>query len=149
MTTNPPTFSQRAMDALLSRNDTKQWEALVGTLLKRLELPAVTYAEAEANYLLLANSIASKLNIPRTDIEIFVQGSVRTKTTIPQRHPAKFDLDIVVKLTNPWLTQMNPHELFEHFGKSLAGRVGDHQQLDAALRPARRDETVASDEQKT
>lgn len=121
MTTNPPTFSQRAMDVLLARNDAKQWEALIGTLLKRLELPAATYAEAEADYLLLANSIARKLNIPRTDIEIFVQGSVRTKTTIPQRHPAKFDLDIVVKLTNPWLTQMDPHELFEHFGKALEG----------------------------
>lgn len=121
MTTNPPTFSKRAMDALLARNDARQWEKLIGSLLKRLELPAPTYAAAEADYHLLADSIARKLNIARTDIEIFAQGSVRTKTTIPQRHPAKFDIDIVVKLTNPWLAQMDPHDLFEHFGKALEG----------------------------
>lgn len=122
MTTNPPTLSRRAMDALLERNDAQQWELLIGNLLKRLELPPATRAAAEVDYLWLANSIANKLGILRSDIEIFAQGSMRTQTTIPQRAPAKlFDLDIVVKLKSAWLAQMNPHELFRVFGKALEG----------------------------
>jgi hypothetical protein len=110
------------MDALLARNDAKQWELLIGNLLKRLELPPATRAAAEADYLALANSIAQKLGVLRSDIEIFSQGSMRTQTTIPQRAPAKlFDLDIVVKLNAPWLTQTDPHELFKLFGKALEG----------------------------
>lgn len=122
MTTNPPTFSKRAMDALLARNDAKQWEFLIGNLLKRLELPPATRAAAEADYLRLADAIANKLGILRGEIDIFAQGSMRTQTTIPQRAPAKlFDLDIVVKLKSAWLAQKNPHDLFRIFGKALEG----------------------------
>lgn len=121
MTTNPPTFSKRALDALTANSDAHQWERLIGTLLRRLELPDDVRALAERDYMRLADSIASKLDILRTDIDIFPQGSMRTQTTIPQRHPAKFDLDIVVKFKAPWLVHMDPHELFRMFGKALGG----------------------------
>lgn len=121
MTTNPPTFSKRALDALTANSNPHQWEQLIGNLLRKLDLPDDVRAQAEQDYLHLANAIASRLNILRTDIDVFPQGSMRTQTTIPQRHPAKFDLDIVVRLKAPWLAHMDPHELFKAFGRALQG----------------------------
>lgn len=46
---------------------------------------------------------------------------MRTQTTISQRHPVKFDLDIVVKLTGPLYNSPNPETMFQAFGTALEG----------------------------
>ena len=92
MTTNP-TLSKRVIASLTARSDAQQWEELIANLLRRLELDDAERSNAERDYEKLADNIASKLSIPRHDVEIFPQGSMRTQTTISQRHPVKFDLD--------------------------------------------------------
>lgn len=120
MTTNPR-LPKRVIDSLNSRREARQWEQLIGSLLRRLELNPADRARAEADYEKLAERVADKLSLPRHDVHIFPQGSMRTQTTISQRHPVKFDLDLVVKLTGPKYDSPDPEVMFEAFGKSLEG----------------------------
>jgi hypothetical protein len=120
MTTNP-TLSKRVIASLNARSEAVQWEELIGNLLRRLELDETERRNAERDYDQLANSIATKLSIPRHDVHIFPQGSMRTQTTISQRYPVKFDLDIVVKLTGPKYINPAPEAMFAAFGLALKG----------------------------
>lgn len=114
-------FSKRILDSLSSQEDVQQWELLISKLLKRLELDAGEKADAEREYEALAGSIATKLNLPRHDVEVFPQGSMRTQTTINPRHPANFDIDIFVKLQGPGYDVMDSETMFQLFGKALQG----------------------------
>lgn len=120
MTTNP-SLSKRVIASLNSRSETRQWEQLIVNLLRRLELDPADRARAEADYEKLAERVAEKLSLPRHDVHIFPQGSMRTQTTISQRHPVKFDLDLIVKLTGPKYDSPNPEVMFAAFGKALEG----------------------------
>ncbi|WP_439669196.1 Nucleotidyltransferase [Cupriavidus necator] len=120
MTTNL-TLSKRIIGSLNARSETQQWEDLIGNLLRRLELDETERQNAEADYEQVANDIAAKLSIPRHDVEIFPQGSMRTQTTISQRYPVKFDLDVVVKLSGPKYIAPDPEAMFDAFGKALEG----------------------------
>lgn len=120
MTTNP-TLSRRVIASLNARSEAVQWEELISNLLRRLELDETERRNAERDYDQLANSIATKLSIPRHDVHIFPQGSMRTQTTISQRYPVKFDLDIVVKLTGPKYINPDPESMFAAFGLALKG----------------------------
>ena len=120
MTTNP-TLSKRIIASLKSSGEEHQWEQLIGNLLRRLELDSTDRARAEADYEKLAERVAEKLSLPRHDVHIFPQGSMRTQTTISQRYPVNFDLDLVVKLTGPKYDSPNPEAMFAAFGKALEG----------------------------
>lgn len=120
MTTNL-TLSKRLIESLNARSETQQWEDLIGNLLRRLELDETERRNAEADYEQLANHIAGKLSIARHDVEIFPQGSMRTQTTISQRYPVKFDLDVVVKLSGPKYVMPDPEVMFAAFGEALKG----------------------------
>ena len=74
MTTNP-SLSKRVIASLNSRSETRQWEQLIVTLLRRLELDPADRARAEADYEKLAERVAEKLSLPRHDVHIFPQGS--------------------------------------------------------------------------
>ncbi|ATE72052.1 nucleotidyltransferase domain-containing protein [Lysobacter capsici] len=124
MTTQYP-MSKRVVAALDARNESRQWEALITNLLKRLELDPKERAMAEADYEQLANQLAAKLSIPRHDVHIFPQGSMRTQTTISQRYPTNFDLDLVVKLSGPKYAQAEPETMFAAFGKALEGNESE------------------------
>lgn len=114
-------LSQRILKSLASRHEEQQWEVLIAKLLKRLELEEHERADAERAYEELGNSIAAKLKLPRHEVEVFPQGSMRTQTTINPRHPTKFDLDIVVKLLGPGYDSMAPEVMFQTFGTALKG----------------------------
>jgi hypothetical protein len=120
MTTNP-TLSKRVIASLKSSGEEHQWEQVIGNLLRRLELDPADRARAEADYEKLAERVAEKLSLPRHDVHIFPQGSMRTQTTISQRHPAKFDLDLIVKLMGPKYDSPNPEVMFAAFGRALEG----------------------------
>jgi hypothetical protein len=120
MTTNP-TLSKRIIASLKSSGEEHQWEQLIGNLLRRLELDPIERERAEADYEKLAERVAEKLSLPRHDVHIFPQGSMRTQTTISQRYPVNFDLDLVVKLTGPKYDSPNPEVMFAAFGKALEG----------------------------
>lgn len=120
MTTNP-SLPKRVIASLNSRSEARQWEQLIGNLLRRLELDPADRARAEADYEKLAERVADKLSLPRHDVHIFPQGSMRTQTTISQRHPVKFDLDLIVKLTGPKYDSPNPEVMFAAFGRALEG----------------------------
>lgn len=120
MTTNP-SLPKRVIASLNARSEAQQWEQLIGNLLRRLELDPADRARAEADYEKLAERVADKLSLPRHDVHIFPQGSMRTQTTISQRHPVKFDLDLIVKLTGPKYDSPNPEVMFAAFGKALEG----------------------------
>lgn len=106
---------------LAARNQTTQWETLLAAMLKRLELDEFERARAEIHYNRLAQHIARKLHIADTDVHVIVQGSMRTQTTISPRGNAKFDLDIVVKLTGSHFTNIDSNKFFAEFGKALEG----------------------------
>jgi hypothetical protein len=120
MTTNP-SLSKRVIASLAARSEAQQWEELIANLLRRLELGETERRNAEADYAKLADRLAQKLDIPRHDVHIFPQGSMRTQTTISQRYPVNFDLDLVVKLTGPKYDSPDPEVLFKAFGKALEG----------------------------
>lgn len=120
MTNN--SLSKRITASLVERNASEQWATLIANLLRRLELDADERARAEADYARLADHLANKLSIPRHDVHIFPQGSMRTQTTISQRHPVNFDLDLVVKLTGPAYVAPDPEMMFARFGEALEGR---------------------------
>ncbi|OXC71793.1 nucleotidyltransferase domain-containing protein [Caballeronia sordidicola] len=120
MTTNP-SLSKRLIASLNARAEAQQWEQLIAKLLQRLELNPEDRASAVADYEKVADRLAQKLSIPRHDVHIFPQGSMRTQTTISQQHPVKFDLDLVVKLTGPAYDSPDPETMFEAFGLALEG----------------------------
>jgi hypothetical protein len=117
----PPQLSKALIESLAARQEERQWEQLIAALLKRLELHPQEKADAEHEYQLLGDSIARKLNLPRHDVEVWPQGSMRTQTTISPRHPTKFDIDIFVKLTGPGYDRMDSETMFQEFGQALKG----------------------------
>lgn len=119
--TSSLTLSKRIVDSLIARQDEQQWEQLITTLLKRLELNAADKADAEREYKILGDSIAQKLKLPRHDVIVSPQGSMRTQTTISQRYPVNFDIDIFVELAGPGYDTMAPEVMFHGFGKALEG----------------------------
>lgn len=123
MTTNP-TLSKRVIASLNVRSELRQWEDLIANLLQRLDLDPADRIRAEADYTKLAERLAEKLSIPRHDVHIFPQGSMRTQTTISQRYPVNFDLDLMVKLTGPKYNSPDPEFMFQAFGKALEGNEG-------------------------
>ncbi|WP_243021186.1 nucleotidyltransferase domain-containing protein [Simplicispira sedimenti] len=124
MTTNPPnniTFTTRLQKSLGITRDAGRWEQLIMSLLQRLELDKVDRAKAIKQYELLADDIATKLDIPRHNVDVYSQGSMRTQTTIRPRGNAKFDIDIMVELSGPKYNNPNSEAMFEEFGKALEG----------------------------
>ena len=124
MSAMPEGFRQRLRKSLDARNEATQWEELVGALLRRLELSPEEFADARAAYESLGRHLATKLNLPQHDVDVFPQGSMRTQTTISPRGNEKFDLDVVVKLSGPRFINPDPDELFEAFGNALKGHPG-------------------------
>lgn len=116
-----PKLFKRVLEQLIARRESQQWEVLIARLLKRLEIDEQDLADAKREYARLADRIAAKLQIPRHDVNIFPQGSMRTQTTISQRYPLKFDLDIVAHLSGPLYDSPNPEIMFAAFGKALEG----------------------------
>jgi len=116
-----PTLSKRIVDSLIARQEEQQWEQLISSLLQRLELNATDKAEAERQYKLLGDSIAEKLALPRHEVIVSPQGSMRTQTTIAQRYPVNFDLDIFVELAGPGYGTMASETMFQAFGVALDG----------------------------
>ncbi|ESH88086.1 hypothetical protein B551_0224025 [Cupriavidus sp. HPC(L)] len=109
------------MASLLARQQAEQWESFIVSMLQRLELDAKELARAKMHYDLLARQIAHKLHVADTDVHVVVQGSMRTQTTISPRGNAKFDLDIVVKLTGGAFDKLDSETFFSRFGDALRG----------------------------
>lgn len=124
-------FSKRLTASLLERHETDQWTTLIGRLLRRLELKSEDRKKAEKEYEALADRIARKLDLPRHEVHIFPQGSMRTQTTISPQWPTKFDLDVVVHLKGPRYRTPDSEKMFEAFGRALEGHeslTGDPQE---------------------
>lgn len=124
MTTNPPnniTFTTRLQKSLGMTRDADRWEQLIMSLIQRLELDKVDRAKAIKQYELLADDIATKLDIPRHNVDVYSQGSMRTQTTIRPRGNAKFDIDIMVELSGPKYNNPHSEAMFEEFGEALEG----------------------------
>jgi tRNA nucleotidyltransferase (CCA-adding enzyme) len=98
-TTN--TYARRILDTLQARQDRVQWENFIVEMLQKLELSQEERARATRHYEALGRHVAAKLGVSDTDAHVFVQGSMRTQTTVSPRGNQNFDLDIVVKLTGP------------------------------------------------
>lgn len=124
MTTNPPippSFSARLLKSLGLTKDAKRWEQLIMSLLRRLELDPKEREDAEREYGRLADRISAKLDVPRHDVKVYPQGSMRTQTTISPRGTAKFDLDVVFELTGPKYQSPDAERMFAGFGAALEG----------------------------
>lgn len=119
--TTYPTLSKRVFDSLIAREEAQQWEQLISKLLRRLELDPAAREEATREYEKLGDSIAAKLSLPRHDVIVSAQGSMRTQTTISPRHPVKFDIDIFVELAGPGYDRIDSEQMFHGFGKALEG----------------------------
>src|SRR5690625_4185051 len=106
-------LSEQFLDSAFVQQESEQWETLIARLLKRLELPADAREEAERMYENLGRQIAENLGAQYDDVRIYPQGSMRTQTTIKQRHPRDFDLDIMVELSNRALYYSDSEDMFE------------------------------------
>ncbi|MBI6710691.1 nucleotidyltransferase [Pseudomonas syringae] len=119
--------SRSAMIAksLLERNEEKQWEIFIVSMLKKLELSAENQEKAKRRYAQFAHHIAQKLGVDDDDVHVVVQGSMRTQTTIAGDGREKFDLDLVVKLCGPRFEKLrHSNSFFADFGKALEGLDG-------------------------
>ena len=94
-------YAKRILETLQARQERVQWEAFIVEMLQKLELSQEERARATKKYEALGRHVAAKLGIADTDAHVFVQGSMRTQTTVSPRGNQNFDLDIVVKLTGP------------------------------------------------
>lgn len=114
-------LSEQFLDSAFAQQESEQWETLIVRLLERLELPAAAREEAERMYENLGRQIAESLGAHHNDVRIYPQGSMRTQTTIKQRRPKDFDLDIMVELSSRALYYSDSEDMFEQFGKALEG----------------------------
>ena len=123
MSMNPPSpsFTTRLLKSNGLTADGNRWEQLIMSLLQRLELDKSDQAEAIRQYEALAEDIATKLDIPRHNVNVYPQGSMRTQTTIRPRGNAKFDIDVVVELSGPKYNNPDSEQMFQGFGRALEG----------------------------
>ena len=118
-------YAKRILETLQARQERVQWEAFIVEMLQKLELSQEERARATKKYEALGRHVAAKLGIADTDAHVFVQGSMRTQTTVSPRGNQNFDLDIVVKLTGPRVHSVtNPEPFFQAFGEALKGIQG-------------------------
>ncbi len=111
--------------SLLERNEARQWETFIVSMLKKLELSAENQEKAKRRYAQFAHHIAQKLGVDDDDVHVVVQGSMRTQTTIAGTGREKFDLDVVVKLCGPRFENLLYSDaFFADFGKALRGLEG-------------------------
>lgn len=115
-------LSKRIVEALSARHQTQQWESFIVEMLEKLELSPDEHQRAAQHYQELGRHVAKKLGVGETDAHVFVQGSMRTQTTISPRGNQKFDLDVVVKLTGQRFDDVrDSDEFFQGFGEALKG----------------------------
>ncbi len=118
-------YAKRILETLQARQERVQWETFIVEMLQKLELSKDERARATKKYEALGRHVAAKLNIADADAQVFVQGSMRTQTTVSPRGNQNFDLDIVVKLTGPQVQGItDPEPFFKAFGSALAGIQG-------------------------
>lgn len=118
-------YAKRILESLQARQDRVQWETFIVEMLQKLELSLEERARATKKYEALGRHVAAKLNIADADAHVFVQGSMRTQTTVSPRGNQNFDLDIVVKLTGPRVHGItNSEQFFQEFGAALKGIQG-------------------------
>ena len=118
-------YAKRILETLQARQERVQWEAFIVEMLQKLELSQEERARATKKYEALGRHVAAKLGMADTDAHVFVQGSMRTQTTVSPRGNQNFDLDIVVKLTGPRVHSVtNPEPFFQAFGEALKGIQG-------------------------
>ena len=118
-------YAKRILETLQARQERVQWETFIVEMLQKLELSQEERARATKKYEALGRHVAAKLDIADTDAHVFVQGSMRTQTTVSPRGNQNFDLDIVVKLTGPRVHGVtNPEPFFQAFGAALKGIQG-------------------------
>ncbi len=115
-------YAKRILEALQGRSELGQWETFIVEMLQKLELSPTERARATKHYEALGRHVAAKLGMSNTDAHVFVQGSMRTQTTISPRGNQNFDLDVVVKLSGPKVQGItNSEKFFQDFGAALQG----------------------------
>ena len=115
-------YAKRILETLQARQEQVQWETFIVEMLKKLELSTEERARATMYYDALGHHVAAKLGMSDTDAHVFVQGSMRTQTTVSPRGNQNFDLDVVVKLTGPKVQGITDSErFFQLFGSALEG----------------------------
>lgn len=113
-------YAKRILETVQARQERGQWETFIVEMLQKLELSQEERARATKRYEALGLHVAAKLGIADTDAHVFVQGSMRTQTTVSPRGNQNFDLDIVVKLTGPKVQGITDSEpFFQAFGSAL------------------------------
>lgn len=120
--TTANTYAKNIFETLQSRQEGIQWETFIVEMLQKLELSQEERTRATKRYEALGRHVAAKMGIADTDAHVFVQGSMRTQTTISPRGNQNFDLDIVVKLSGPKVHGISDSEkFFQAFGTALKG----------------------------
>jgi hypothetical protein len=115
-------YAKRILETLQARHEEVRWETFIVEMLQKLELSPEERARATKRYEALGRHVAAKLGMPDTDAHVFVQGSMRTQTTVSPRGTQNFDLDVVVKLTGPKVHGITDSErFFQVFGLALKG----------------------------
>lgn len=115
-------YAKRILETLQARQERVQWETFIVEMLQKLELSQHERARATKRYEALGRHVAAKMGIADADAHVFVQGSMRTQTTVSPRGNQNFDLDIVVKLTGPRVHGITDSEpFFQAFGSALKG----------------------------
>lgn len=118
-------YTKRILETVQARQERVQWEVFIVEMLQKLELSKEERARATKRYEALGLHVAAKMGIADTDAHVFVQGSMRTQTTVSPRGNQNFDLDIVVKLTGPKVQGITDSEpFFQAFGSALEGIQG-------------------------
>jgi len=115
-------YAKRIFESLHARHEGGKWETFIAEMLEKLELSPAERARATKHYEALGRHVADKLGMSDADAHVFVQGSMRTQTTVSPRGNQNFDLDVVVKLSGPKVHGITDSErFFQDFGSALEG----------------------------
>jgi ribosome-associated translation inhibitor RaiA len=115
-------YAKRILETLQVRQEQNQWGTFIVEMLQKLELSPGERDRATKRFEALGRHVAAKLGMSDTDAHVFVQGSMRTQTTVSPRGNQNFDLDVVVRLSGPTVHGVTDSErFFQAFGLALQG----------------------------
>lgn len=91
--------------------------------------------DAKEKYNKVANYLCDKLGLDEGDIEVFPQGSVRTKTLIKSADGSNFDIDAVCKVNYSKIKTKEPTKFFDLIGDALNCYYDSYLSIENVRRP--------------
>jgi hypothetical protein len=113
-------------DSALSMNNLTKYSIAFNEAVNLLKVPDKDIKDAKDKYNEVAKYLCQKLKWDEDSIEVFPQGSVRTKTLIKSADGSNFDIDAVCKVDLSKIETNAPLKFFDLIGDALGSYYESH-----------------------